>query len=65
MGTFLHTGFINEFSFNASTPKLKGIALNEFKTNVAKTVVGSLDCFGCEVEGSFFRFWLDRYLGNA
>lgn len=60
MGTFLQTAFINEFSFSAPTSKLKGISLNEFKTNVAKTVVGSLDCFSCEAEGSFFRWSLKR-----
>jgi hypothetical protein len=58
MGTFLQTAFITEFSFSATTSKLKGISLDEFRTNVAKTVVGSLDCFSCEDEGGFFRWSL-------
>ena len=60
MGTFLQTAFINKFSFDAPTSKLKEISLNEFKTNVAKTVVGSLECFSCKAEGSFFRWSLKR-----
>jgi hypothetical protein len=34
MGTYLQTGFINEFSFGAPTGKLKGISSSEFANNV-------------------------------
>jgi hypothetical protein len=57
MGTFLQTGIINEFSFSTSATKLKGISLHEFKTNVARTVVDSLDSFSCEDEGGGFYRW--------
>jgi len=60
MGTFLQTAFITEFSFGAPTPKLKGIFLDEFGINVAKTVVGSLDCFSCKAERSFFTWKVKR-----
>lgn len=58
MGTYLQTAIIHKFSFSAPTSKLKGISLDEFRTNVAKTVVGSLDCFSYEAEGDFFRWSL-------
>lgn len=60
MGTFLQTAVINKFSFGAPTLKLKGISLEEFKINVAKAVVGSMDCFSCEAEENFFRWSLKR-----
>lgn len=60
MGTFIQTAFINKFSFGAPTSKLKKVSLEEFKFNVAKSVVGSLDCFGCEAEENFFRWSLKR-----
>lgn len=60
MGTFLQTAIINEFSFSAPTSRLKEVSLNEFKANVAKTVVDSLECFSYEDEGSFFRWSLKR-----
>jgi hypothetical protein len=78
MGTFLQTGIINEFSFGTPTAKLKGISLNEFKINVARTVVDSPDSFICEDEGDSYykRRWkrearrrhliplLDRYYAD-
>jgi hypothetical protein len=77
MGTYLQTAIINEFSFTVPASRLKGISPNVFKTNVAKTVVDSLDCFSCEDEGDYCKWsWkrearrthllplLDRYYGD-
>src|SRR5882757_8910489 len=57
MGTFLQTGIINEFSFSTPTARLKGVSLNEFNINVARTVVDSPDSFSCEDEGGGFYRW--------
>ncbi len=57
MGTFLQTGIINEFSFSTPTARLKGLSLNEFNINVARTVVDSPDSFSCEDEGGCFYRW--------
>ena len=57
MGTFLQTGIINEFSFSSPTARLKGLSLNEFNINVARTVVDSPDSFSCEDEGGGFYRW--------
>ncbi|HVU96162.1 MAG TPA: hypothetical protein VHE34_13110 [Puia sp.] len=56
MGTYIQTAFIHEFSFAVPTTKLQGISLDEFKIKVAKTVVGSLDCFSYEARGSFLTW---------
>ena len=56
MGTFLQTAIINEFSFSVPSSRLKGVSKNEFKVNVANTVVGSLDSFTCEGDNSFFTW---------
>jgi hypothetical protein len=56
MGTFLQTGIITEFSFGTPTAGLKGVSLDAFNTNVARTVVDSADSFSCEEEGGgYFR----------